>query len=153
MNKGSIKNLEQAREDFEEHGHEIFRVQFTTAEDDFTRNAEDLNYLKLVKAIRNSDPVINHPDFPAIFGMSPADIINGQISLQREDPLFPLIIPLKVALHPHLIHELKMENTKFWKNTWESLDDFQSHLDESPAADGRIYHGDRFTYIFVNWDQ
>jgi hypothetical protein len=46
-----------------------------------------------------------------------------------------------------------MENTEFWKNDWEMLKDFQSHLDESDGADGRVYHGVRFTYIFVSWDQ
>jgi hypothetical protein len=85
--------------------------------------------------------------------MDATAILDGQISLERQDPLFPLIIPLKVALHPHLIHELRMENTKFWQNEWESLEDFQSHLDESDLADGRIYQGDRFTYIFVSWDR
>ncbi|MFT6864532.1 MAG: hypothetical protein ACJAVK_003100 [Akkermansiaceae bacterium] len=153
MNRGSIRDLEQSRENFEEHGHEIFRVQFDTTDDEFTRVAEDLNYLELVKAIRNSDPVIGHPDFPALLGMDATAILDGQISLERQDPLFPLIIPLKVALHPHLIHELRMENTKFWQNEWESLEDFQSHLDESDLADGRIYQGDRFTYIFVSWDR
>ena len=153
MNRGSIRDLEESREDFEEHGHEIFRVQFDTAEDEFTRVAEDLNYVELVKAIRNSDPVIEHPDFPALLGMDPTGILDGQISLERKDPLFPLIIPLKVALHPHLIHELNMENTEFWQNEWESLEDFQSHLDESDLADGRVYRGDRFIYIFVSWDR
>jgi len=153
MNRGSIRDLKPSRENFEEHGHEIFRVQFETTDDEFTRVAEDLNYVELVKAIRNSDPVIGHPDFPALLGMDATAILDGQISLERQDPLFPLIIPLKVALHPHLIHELRMENTKFWQNEWESLKDFQSHLDESDLADGRVYQGDRFTYIFVSWDR
>ena len=153
MNRGSIRDLEQSREDFKEHGHEIFRVQFDTADDDFTRVAADLSYIELVKAIRNSDPVINHPDFPSILGNDPASLLDSQISLENNDSLFPLIIPLKVALHPHLIHELNMENTEFWQNEWESLEDFQSHLDESDTADGRVYQGDRFTYIFVSWDR
>lgn len=153
MNKGSILNLEESRENFEEKGHAIFRVQFETADDEFTRVAEDLNYVELVKAIRNSDPVIGHPDFPALLGLEPGDLLSGKIKLERKDPLFPLLIPLKVALHPHLIHELTMENTEFWKNDWEILEDFQSHLDESDVADGRVYHGVRFTYIFVSWDR
>lgn len=153
MNRGNILSLEDSREDFEENGHEIFRVQLETADDDFTRVAEDLNYVELVKAIRSSDPVIEHPDFPALLGMNPRDLIDGGIPLERKDPLFPLIIPLKIALHPHLIHELAMENTEFWQNEWESLKDFQSHLDESDLADGRIYRGERFTYIFVFWKQ
>ncbi len=152
MNRGSIRDLEQSREDFEKHGHGIFRVLFETAEDEFTREAEDLNYVKLVKAIRDTDPVINHPDFPTLAPLDLTDLPTSS-NLNRLDSLFPLVIPLKVALHPHLIHELTMENTEFWQNEWESLKDFQSHLDESDVADGRVYLGDRFTYIFVSWDQ
>lgn len=152
MNRGSIMYQDKAREDFEEHGPEVFRVQFKTADDEFIRPAEALSYVDLVKAIRNSDPVVEHPDFPALLGMSPADLLDGQVFLERPDPMFPFIIPLKVALRPHLIQELTMENTKFWKNDWETLEDFQSHLDESDVADGRVYQGTRFTYIFVSWD-
>ncbi len=116
------------------------------------RAAGALNYVQLVKAIRDFDPVVNHPDFPALIGMNPLALLEGDISLKRENPMFPLIIPLKVALYPHLIQEIKMENTKFWKNDWETLEDFQSYLDESDIADGRVYQGTRFTYIFISWD-
>jgi hypothetical protein len=116
------------------------------------RAAKALDYVELVKAIRDSDPIVNHPDFPALIEMNPLALLEEEISLKRKDPMFPFIIPLKVALHPHLIQEIKMENTKFWKNDWETLEDFQSHLDESDFADGRIYQGNRFTYIFISWD-
>lgn len=153
MNNGRIRDIDESRKHFEKHGPGIFRVIFETAEDEFTRPAEDLSYVKLVKAIRDSDPVINHPKFPPLLGLGPEDLINGDLDPKRKDPFLPLIIPLKVALHPHLIHELTMENTEFWQNEWESLEDFQSHLDESDTADGRVYIGNRFIYIFVSWDQ
>lgn len=152
MKRGRIMYEDEAREDFEQHGPKIFRAKLKTADDEFERPAEALNYVELVKTIRNSDPVIGHPDFPSLLGAGPADLLDGSASLERPDSMFPFIIPLKVALHPHLIHELTMENTKFWKNDWETLEDFQSHLDESDLADGRVYQGTRFTYIFVSWD-
>jgi len=145
MPRGEIEDLEQSREDFEKNGIEIFRVKFKTPDDAFTRIAEDLSHVKLVKAIRNHDPIIDHPDFPALANFRLTE-------LPKADPLFPLIIPLKVALYPHLIHELTIQNTKFWKNDWESNDDFQSLLDESDTADGRVYRGEKFTYIFVSWE-
>jgi hypothetical protein len=152
MNRGRIKHQDDSLEDFEEHGPEIFRVQLKTADDKFVRSAEALDYVELVKAIRDSDPVVGHPDFPAFIGMSPLTLLDGELSLKRKDAMFPLIIPLKVALYPHLIQEIKMENTKFWNNEWEALKNFQSHLDESDVADGRVYQGTRFTYIFISWD-
>jgi len=147
--RGDIEDLEQSEEDYEEHGHKIFRVKFETKDDEFTREAEDLSHVKLVKAIRHNDPVIDHPDFPALARFDFSQLQK----LPTEDSLFPLIIPLKVALHPHLIQELSMQNTKFWQNTWEKNEDFQSLLDESDPADGRVYHGEKFTYIFVSWDR
>jgi hypothetical protein len=145
MPRGRILNQDESEEDFEEHGHEIFRVKFETADDEFVRTAAGLNYVKLVKAIRDSDPVIEHEDFPPLASFD-------LTKLPGDESLFPLIIPLKVALHPHLILELTMENTEFWQNEWEQLEDFQSYLDESDIADGRVYRGNRFTYIFVSWD-
>ena len=153
MNKGDIPDLAKSRELFADGGHEIFQVEFETEDDDFTRSAQDLDYLQLVKSLRGSDPVIEHPDFPSLVGTKLDELLTGTPKLERPDPLFPLIIPLKVSLYPHQIRELTLENTAFWLNTWESLEDFQSHLDESDAADGRIYHGDLFTYIFVSWDR
>lgn len=152
MNRGRIMHQEESREDFKKYGPEIFRAQLKTADDKFVRPAKALDYVELVKAIRNSDPVVSHSDFPSLLALRPSDFLDGQVSLKRKDPMFPFIIPLKVALYPHLIHEIKMENTKFWKNDWETLKDFQSHLDESDIADGRVYQGSRFTYIFVSWD-
>jgi hypothetical protein len=156
MNKGEIESLEDAREDFAEEGHEIFRVDFETGEDDFERTARALNYIELVKSLRGTDPVVTHPDFPPIIGLDPGDLLNREIDLKRPDPLFPLIVPLKVKLYAHEIRELGFENTEFLSSNfeyWEELKDFQSCLDESDAADGRIYHGKLFTYIFVSWDQ
>jgi hypothetical protein len=152
MNRGRIMHQDDSLEDFEKYGPEIFRVQLKTADDKFVRAAKALDYVQLVKAIRDSDPIVSHPDFPALIEMNPLALLEGEISLKRKDPMFPFIIPLKVALYPHLIQEIKMENTKFWKNDWETLEDFQSHLDESDIADGRIYQGNRFTYIFISWD-
>lgn len=152
MNRGRIMHQDKSLKDFEKHGPEIFRAQIKTADDKFVRSAKALDYVQLVKAIRDSDPVVSHPDFPALIGMNPLALLEGEILLKRKDPMFPFIIPLKVALYPHLIHEIKIENTKFWKNDWETLDDFQSHLDESDLADGRVYQGTKFIYIFISWD-
>lgn len=152
MNKGDIPDLPDARKHFEEKGHAIFRVQFETEDDEFTRSAQNLDYVALVKSLRDFDPVIAHPDFPSLLSAKLEEILKGTALPGRADPLFPLIIPLKVAVHAHDIRELTLENTAFWFNEWESLEDFQSHLDESDAADGRVYHGEKFTYIFVSWD-
>lgn len=149
MPRGEVEGLAESREDFEENGIEIFRAIIETADDKFTRVAAKLSHLELVKAIRDNDPVIQHKNFPALANFS----LTNLTELSAEpDPLFPLIIPLKVALHPHLIHELTLQNTDFWKNTWENLEDFQSLLDESDVADGRVYQGEKFTYIFVSWE-
>lgn len=152
MNQGDIPELAKSREDFKEEGHGIFRVRFATENDEFTRAAEETDFLQLLKDLRGSDPVLGHPDFPSLFGAGVGELLAGEVSPDPRESLFPLVIPLKVALRPHRIRELTMENVEFWKNAWESLDDFQSHLDESDAADGRIYHGELFTFIFVSWD-
>lgn len=149
IDEGDEEDLERSRDYFEAHGIGIFRVKLETADDEFLRVAEDLSHIELVKAIRNNDPVIDHPDFPPLASLTSLDLTR----LPEADSLFPLIIPLKVALHPHLIQELTMQNTKFWKNDWERNDDFQSLLDESDTADGRVYRGEKFTYIFVSWDR
>lgn len=154
MNKGDIEHLDKAREDFTEEGHGIFEVYLYTANDRFTRSAENLDYVALVKSLRGTDPVLSHPDFPPIIGFNPNELLKQGIELKRPDPLFPLVIPLKVKLFAHEIRELAFENDEFtWDDNWEELEDLQSHLDESDAADGRIYHGEKFTYIFVAWDQ
>jgi hypothetical protein len=155
MNKGDIPDLAESREDFAEEGHGIFQVRISTDDDEFIRSAEEADFVQLVKNLRNSDPVIGHPDFPSLsslFGEGLESLLSGDSSPDRSDSLFPLVIPLKVALRPHLIRELTVENVEFWRNEWESVEEFQGHLDESDAADGRIYHSDYFTFIFVSWD-
>lgn len=146
MPRGEIEHYDEALEHFEKHGHQIFRLRIKTAEDDLLRTAESIDQLTLLKSLNSqgqNDRIINHPDFPPLL------TINKFIDHDEASP-FPLIVPLKIALHTHHIHELKFENTKFWINNWEHLENLQSHLDETDAADGRVYQSENFNYFFVN---
>jgi hypothetical protein len=139
--RGESEDLDKAREHFKEHGAEVFEVVVKTAEDTFTRTAGG-DFVKLVRSLQGKDPVIEHDDFPPIL----------RLDLTRdpaEDALFPLVISLKIALPPGEIRELTLKNTKFYLNTWEETENFQSRLDESDASDGRIFKGEKFIYIFV----
>ena len=139
--RGEPDDLAKAREHFKEHGTGIFEIEIGTTEDTFSRSA-DGSFVGLVRSLQGKDPVLGHDDFPPLL----------QLDLTRdltEETLFPLAIPLKIALPPGKIHKLIFKNTEFYLNTWEKLDNFQSHLDESDASDGRIFKGEKFTYIFV----
>lgn len=140
--RGEPEDLGKAREHFKEHGAGIFEVEFETDKDTFTRVAGGADFVKLVKSLRGKDPVLEHDDFPPLL----------QLNITRdptESTLFPLVIPLNIALPAGEIRDLTFKDTKFYLNTWEALENFQSRLDESDASDGRIFKGEKFTYIFV----
>lgn len=140
--RGEPEDLDKARGHFKEHGAGIFEVEFETAEDTFTRSAGGEDFAKLVRKLRGKDPLLEHDDFPPLL----------QLDLTRDPTdatLFPLVIPLNIALPAGGIRELTFKNTEFYLNTWENLENFQGRLDESDASDGRIFNGEKFIYLFV----
>ena len=140
--RGEVEDLDKAREHFKEKGAGVFEIEFETAEDSFTRRADGSSFVQLSRKLRGKDPVLEHDDFPSLLNLDPT-------RLPTDDALFPLVIPLKVALSAGDIREFVFKDTEFYLNTWEKLENLQSHLDESDVSDGRVFKGEKFTYIFV----
>ncbi|YCM43232.1 hypothetical protein V2O64_18140 [Verrucomicrobiaceae bacterium 227] len=146
MPRGEPEDLEKAREHYKEHGTQVFEVEIKTAEDTLTRTAGGISFLKLVRSLQGKDPVLEHDDFPPLLKF---DITR----IPSEDNLFPLVIPLKIALPPGEIREFTFKDTEFYLNTWEKFENLQGRLDESDVSDGRVFKGEKFTYFFVAAEQ
>lgn len=146
--------FKKSLEHFEENGREIFRANLTVGEDTFSRPATAIPYRSLVSHLNNSDPIVKHPLFPALFQIpeNPIAAIEHLKSLSIDPGFFPMIIPLNLGVKVSDISSLTFENTEFFINSWEELEELQFHLDESDQSDGRIFVGEKFTYFFVNWE-
>lgn len=149
MPRGEVEEMAKAEQHYQEKGASVFEVDLETDEDEFTRTGGGTDLVKLIKSLQGKDPVLQHDDFPPLLTFDPLN----PTKLPTSDTLFPLVIPLKIALSAGDIRELVFKDTEFYLNTWEKLEDFQSHLDESDASDGRVYKGEKFLYIFVASDE
>ncbi len=141
-------------EHFQNHSRDIFRVKMEMDGESFLRTAATISYRNLVSDLNDNDPIIHHPHFPGLFRIpeNPIAAIEHLKGLSKEPDFFPMIIPLNLGITVGDISELTFENTEFYINTWEELEELQFHLDESDQSDGRIFEGEKFTYFFVHWE-
>ena len=141
-------------EHFQKNNRDIFRIKMELDGGSFVRPAVTTSYRNLVSHLNDTDPVVNHPLFPSLFRIpnDPIAAIEHLKNLSSEPDFFPMIIPLNLGVKVNEISELTFENTEFYINAWEELEELQFHLDESDQSDGRVFVGEKFTYFFVNWE-
>lgn len=83
-----------------------------------------------------------------------SNLVTDAVGDDRKLEPFPLVLPVLSSgtLAVESIERLHFEDEGFrYNDTLEKIDDFQSLLDDSKSAAGRVFHGtDYFTYVFVN---
>lgn len=142
-------DLAKASAHLAENDHDIFQVTIKTLSDQFDRSARNQSIHLFSTDLNPKDPILAHEKFPSLLSL---DQLIGQATNQPTSDLFPLIFPLGIAIHTHEIVSLDFQNLEFWQNTWEELEYFQTHLDESAPSNGRIYQGPKFLYFFTRID-